>query len=1708
MRRRARLGTRLGARKESPKIERIAILNRGDGARRCLRAIHELRAEEDSQLLAIALYTDPDARSPYVREADLAVSLGAALRRTSHGEARPAYLDRDRILAALRALRADAVWPGWGFLSEDADFVERVEAAGLVFMGPRAETIRALGDKIASKVLAERADVPVAPWSGGPVEPADSKAIAERIGLPLMVKASAGGGGRGIRRVGSLQELEPCMRSAEAEARAAFGDGTLFLERCIEPARHVEVQLAADLHGRVLALGVRDCSVQRRHQKVVEETPPPGLSEELLAEMRAAAVRLASQASYVGVGTVEFLVADGRMYFLEVNPRLQVEHGITELVADLDLVKTQIRIARGEPLPAQIPGERGWAMEVRVCAEDPGEGFGPTPGRIAMLDLPSGPGVRVDSGISADEWIPHEFDSMLVKLLARGANREEARARLVRALSELRLVIDGGMTNKGFLLDILRHPEFRAGAVDTGWLERAGIAARPRPEVEALLVAAILSYQRERADVRLNFYAEASRGRPRGIPPSTGGEIDLVYAGVPYRLKVFAIGGWTYRIYLGDRVSQVRLLEQGPHARQLEIGGRRRAVLFGDSDVELRVELDGQLHRLQRDIGGRVRAPSPALVIEVRARPGQNVEAGERLGLLEAMKTETAFAAPISGVVREVLVREGERVAAGDVIVVIEPSEVDSSLAQDAAATRLELIDEGDPLEAIRDPRSGSWDLAAAAAAPTAARADAVAALRSEVRRILMGYDVNPERADRLIDALNSPLPPKLPEAFRSELAQLARSVTVFADIEVLFSRTPSRRSGDVLGPSNDARMAMYLRRISAEGAGIAPEYLDALRRALAHYECPDLSPGDALERAVLRLYATRTTRELRNRVVAALLHLLILLGEKGETFRRHPALEETLDRLGQLRGVVVPAVADLAAQARYALFERREPRSSKPPSSPTPAFAMVPPPDPGALERRARELGVPADVARRMELWRLDNFDLEEIDTFPGVVSFHGRARRQPGDERIFCFAELDPVPGAPDHPDLAAFEQCFHGAIEALRSILSVRDPGHRLQWNRIYLFVRTPIVLAPTLVDEAMRRLVPETGDVGLEKVIVRLLQVEPGASPSSARPIEVVTGNPTGSRVELELRTPHTEPLAPATPYERRVAAARSRGLVYPYEIIRLFTARPSLETRALGAPSGPGHFQEYDLEDGRAVPVHRPPGGNSCGIVFGVITTPTEKVPEGMRRILILGDPTFGMGALAAPECDRIAAAIDLAARDELPVEWVALSSGARIAMDSGTENLDATARVVRRIVTFTDAGGEIHLILAGVNVGAQSYFDALATMELGSRGILIMLSNASMVLTGRAALEISGSVAAEDEVGIGGYERIMGPTGQAHHQARDLGEAYGILLRHYAHTYRAPGEPQPRRFETMDPRDRDLSESPYQGDEGFASVGEIFSDHSNPERKRPFDMRQVMRALVDHDADPLESWRDWVGAETAIVWDAHLGGHSVELLGIESRPIARIGSVPNDGPDAWTAGTLFPQSSKKVARAIRAASGVRPVVILANLSGFDGSPESMRRGILEYGAEIARSVVRFRGRLGFVVVSRYHGGAYVVFSRQLNDEMRVGALEGSFASVIGGPAAAAVVFPREVLKRANADPRVRSALEQVEAARSAAERAALRAHFAEVLQKVSLEMRGQVGAEFDAIHTVERAREVGSIQEILEPRRLRPRLIEWLEEGT
>ena len=457
---------------EGPPFSRLLVANRGEIALRIIRACREMG------ISTVAVFSDADETSAHVRAADEAIRLGPA-------PATESYLRADRLIAAALESRAEAIHPGYGFLAERASFAADVAAAGLAFIGPDAATIARLGDKLAARRLARQAGVPIVP---GTLEAADVTAAdrvaaieaeAEQIGFPLLVKAAAGGGGRGMRRVDTARELPAALAAGSAEALAAFGDGSVYIERIVEPARHIEVQLIADRGGSVVALGERDCSIQRRHQKLIEESPAPGLSDDERRDLHAMAVRLAAAAELENASTAEFLFdADRRFWFLEVNTRLQVEHGVTELVTDVDLVREQIRIAAGLPLSAATvaaaaqaarPGRH--AIEVRLSAEDPARGFAPAPGRIGLWRMPGGPGVRVDAAIEEGDRVPPDYDPLIAKVMVVGPDRAAAIDRLRRALGEVE--VTGVQTTLPFHRFVASAASFGTADLSTGWVASA-----------------------------------------------------------------------------------------------------------------------------------------------------------------------------------------------------------------------------------------------------------------------------------------------------------------------------------------------------------------------------------------------------------------------------------------------------------------------------------------------------------------------------------------------------------------------------------------------------------------------------------------------------------------------------------------------------------------------------------------------------------------------------------------------------------------------------------------------------------------------------------------------------------------------------------------------------------------------------------------------------------------------------------------------------------------------------------------------------------------------------------------------------------------------------------------------------------------------------------------------------------------------------------
>jgi acetyl-CoA carboxylase biotin carboxylase subunit len=467
-----------------PPIRRLLVANRGEIAVRIFRACREL------DIATIAVHSTIDRTALHVRTADEAVEIGPPAPAES-------YLRIDAIVDAARRTGADAVHPGYGFLAENAAFAAACRDAGLIFVGPPPEAIARMGSKLGARALMTSAGVPVVP-GGTPADQTDAgiRAAALEVGVPLLVKASAGGGGKGMRVVTRLEELDEAIGAARREALGAFGDGTLYVERLVREPRHVEVQVMADRHGNVVHLFERECSVQRRHQKIVEETPSPAVTPALRARLGEAAVRAARAAGYENAGTIEFLVEgrgdEARYYFLEMNTRLQVEHPITEEVTGVDLVHAQLAVAAGGPVPwaQDALGQRGHAIECRVCAEDPRQGFLPQAGRIAALRLPLGPGIRVDAGVEAGDEIPVHYDPLIAKLVARGATRAQAAARARRALEHF--VVLGVRTNIALLGRVLAHPRFEAGAIDTGFIEaeRDRLLAPPAPEHRRAALAA------------------------------------------------------------------------------------------------------------------------------------------------------------------------------------------------------------------------------------------------------------------------------------------------------------------------------------------------------------------------------------------------------------------------------------------------------------------------------------------------------------------------------------------------------------------------------------------------------------------------------------------------------------------------------------------------------------------------------------------------------------------------------------------------------------------------------------------------------------------------------------------------------------------------------------------------------------------------------------------------------------------------------------------------------------------------------------------------------------------------------------------------------------------------------------------------------------------------------------------------------------------
>ncbi len=667
-------------------ISRLLVANRGEIARRVFRTCRDLGIE------TVAVHSDADAAMPFVTEADVAVRLPG----NAPGET---YLRGDLVIDAARRSGADAIHPGYGFLSESADFARKVLAAGLTWVGPPPKSMEQMATKVEAKNLMAAAGVPV-------LSQLDPDTVTERD-LPLLVKASAGGGGRGMRVVRDLDALRATVEQASAEAASAFGDPTVFCEPYIERGRHVEVQVMADVHSDALVLGERDCSLQRRHQKVVEETPAPGISAELRSALHEAARAAAEAVYYVGAGTVEFLVDGDRFFFLEMNTRLQVEHPVTECVTGLDLVALQIAVAEGRALAGLVPDPlpvNGHAVEARLYAEDPAHDWQPQSGRLGRFHVPgvvaefanpAAHGIRLDSGVTSGDEIGTHYDAMIAKVMAWAPTRDEACRRLASALRRAR--IHGVRTNRDLLVEVLTHPEFLAGHVSTAFLGEEHLRSldpgggRPGgPEGQAMTFFA--------AAVGVVEETTAGRAVHRGIPNGwrnvvsgpqvvafdvAGAEVEVGWLAERDGYSFVDLSGEVE----GGRVRQVQRGEEGWRV-VVDRGGVATAYdVFVDGD---RVDVESPLGhfaltRKPRFVDpadqvaeGSLLAPMPGTVVAVRAALDEHVSAGQPVLVLEAMKMQHTIAAPTDGVVTEMDVKVGDQVTAGDVLAVVEPADNES----------------------------------------------------------------------------------------------------------------------------------------------------------------------------------------------------------------------------------------------------------------------------------------------------------------------------------------------------------------------------------------------------------------------------------------------------------------------------------------------------------------------------------------------------------------------------------------------------------------------------------------------------------------------------------------------------------------------------------------------------------------------------------------------------------------------------------------------------------------------------------------------------------------------------------------------------------------------------------------------------------------------------------------------------------------------
>ena len=1378
--------------------------------------------------------------------------------------------------------------------------------------------------------------------------------------------------------------------------------------------RRLEAPVLVDRRGTTWALGLLDVTVRYQDRTVLAEAPPPGLTAELARSLREAAVRFAGARGKAGAFTVSFRVdtAKGEHRFAGTAAGLPESVAVLESLNELDLPALESHLSRGGTLDGELPEPRGHALQAALSALDPEDGFAPRAGVVESLRLPAGAGLRADPAVEEGS-VPAAPGYLIARVTAHGRTRAEALARLQSGVASTAAAVNGGTTDKAFLAEVLDRPELTGLDAAPGWLERLVAAGEhlPRRGAEvALLAAAVDGYEAESAVDRARFYESAARGRPE-VPREVGRAIELRHRGHAYLFHVARVGHDLFRIEVDSRRLEVRAGLPGRTGRALACGEKSWRVAVASQGGRQLVEVDGIPHRIERieriepseeneGGSGRAGAGTP----ERRVRFDGLEAAPEAVPLEEARRLMLGY---------DVEPRAVQRLLAGASGSQSDPLREEEILR---AFVDVSALFRRQPLAETADagrhsaeeylftyPRDlGAWETRLPAAFLAMLRQalahygvgslEGAPDLEESLFRIAISHHGLPQQVPLVLALLEGclergdrPGGPGFRELLERMISETQGSEPAVHDLarEVryrLFDRPVLLAARERVYAAAEADLAGL-----AQGPGL--EERAGRIRALVNCTQPlhrilsqrFASAAPALRQALLEVMVRRfyRIRELRGVAFAAVDGQAFAIadydfqGSRVHLIATHAGPEGLAPSLAAVRGLASQAapgseiVADLyfwsagppadedAAAAKIAalLADGNHPqdlrRVAVTVSSPQGLrnFTFRRSEEEGGAFREERVYrGIHPMMALRLQLWRLQNFRLERLPSPEEVYFFHGVAHANPRDERLFAITEvrdLTPVRNAAGRVvQLPQLEHMLMEALAGIRRFQARRAPDERLQWNRVLLYAWPPVDLQPDELDALVLRLAPLAEGLGLEKVAVRCRLPDPQGG--ELRDLVLEISNLSAGGMVLRFRKPKEAPLKPLREYAQKVVDLRRRGLPYPYEVVKLL-APPRRDAQA-GLPAG--EFVEHDLDGSqdvgvgvdRLVPVERPYGANQANVVVGVIRNFTGRYPEGMARVIVLGDPSRSLGALAEPECRRIVAALDLAREMGVPFEWFALSAGARIALDSGTEAADWIARILRRLVELTEDGLAVNVVVMGIPAGPQPCWIAAATMLMHTRGIVITTPDG-------------------------------GANGQAQYSARDLAEACRTLLRYHEHAYAAPGERFPRPAPTSDPHGREVC--------NFSEV------------------RRLMAAVVDQDHDPLERRYGLRDDEVAVVWDAHLGGQPVCLLGFEPKPLPSLGRVPAFDPGPWTAGA---------ARAIHAASGNRPLVILANLSGFDGSPEPMRQWQLEYGAEIGRAVVSFRGPIVLCFVAGCQGSACVVFSAALHDNLEVAAVEGTRAS--------------------------------------------------------------------------------------------------------